>query len=182
QLRSKQVLAVRALINRVSWLDGTLSWENGRVVWHHRDQSVVPEVRDIARTQRALNKIAGYRGAARQVLGDWESWLAARRSRLTLAKYLSQFVVVDLHRFVAKAQSRDMEAIDRLASLITVEALCANKMSISPSAAVVAIGEAAMDSLRRQYDDMRLPLEARMLAAMSLGTICRAKGQLGSTT
>ena len=40
QLRSKQVLAVRALISRVSWLDGTLSWENGRVVCWYDDGTV----------------------------------------------------------------------------------------------------------------------------------------------
>src|SRR4030095_1217755 len=112
QLRSKQVMAVRALVARVSWLDGKLHWDDGRVSWHHKDQIIFPEVRDIARTQRALNKIAGYPGAARQVLGDWEGWLAAKRARLALAKQLSVVTVADLTSLMKTAKSREVAAIE----------------------------------------------------------------------
>src|SRR5437867_3238686 len=102
--RPKRVLAVRVLVARVSWLEGKLRWRNGKVIWQHGEYSLAPEARDLARTQRCLNRIEDYPRSAELALGDPAEWLHLRRERLELAKTLRTLSVPDLNTLAKQAR------------------------------------------------------------------------------
>lgn len=169
--KSKHVLAVRMLVARTDWLDGSCRWAEGRVAWGGPQGAFVPEATDFACAQYCLTKIRQYPRASRIALGDSESWMRNRSARLELAKRLRGLPTYDLERLTRLAGKGMTEAIGPLASLLVAEAMCVNPLPDAPSAALLGMGLRAVAPLIGLTRDETLPHPARSLAALVLGAI-----------
>lgn len=165
--RSRRVLAVRMLVAKTAWLDGTPCWREGRVAWEAGKVSFYPGPADLARTQRSLHKVREQPVSARLALGDVNAWLEQRQRRLEVAKLLSRFRVPDLPRLTEPARRGSVDARRNLAALLTAEALCHNGLPISPAALLAQLG--AVDVLGTTAADELLPTSVRLIAALALG-------------
>ncbi len=169
----RRVLAVRAMAGETAWLDGSIVWHEDRVAWRTEQDTVSPSPADLALVQRRLYQIRRYPVAARIALGDVSAWLERRQARLEAAKRLLRLSAPDLPALARRAAERDSKAMERLAALLTAEALCANEMNTPVSATLVACGPPAEPAVRRLVaDEHKLPA-ARALAALVLGAIRR---------
>jgi hypothetical protein len=168
----KRVLAVRAMAGETAWLDGRIVWREERVVWETGRDIVVPTVATLALAQRRLAQIGKYRRSASRAFGDASEWLAARLSRLELAKRLQAISEPDIPGLVEHAR-KDRRALHRLATLLPAEAYCLNALPASPGEALVACGGAAEAVLREVASDELAPGAGRALASMALGAIHR---------
>lgn len=167
----KRMLAVRAMAGEIAWLDGTLHWHQGRVAWEDtRRGLVIPTPADLALVQRRLNQIGGYHKAATQTLGDSSAWLALRRARLDLARFLHAIVAPDLAELIQHVPTHDPALIQGLVALLPAEALCQG-MPAAPSAALLSCAAAARAPLSQLISNDAAPLPGRALAAMVLGNI-----------
>jgi hypothetical protein len=166
----KRMLAVSAMAGEVAWLDAPLRWRDGRAAWETRRGPVFPDPAALALAQRRLNQIAGYPRAARRALGDLEGWLGLRRLRLGIAKYLAPLRAPDLESLVG---AHDPPALERLARLLSAEALCQGALPASPARALLGSGERALPALHTLIADEAAPHAGRALAAMVLGALAR---------
>jgi hypothetical protein len=168
----KRVLAVRAMAGETAWLEGRMIWRDGRVVWESGRDIVVPTVATLALAQRRLAQIESYPRSANRAFGNASEWLAARRSRLELAKRLQVISEPDIESLVERAH-KDPRAIGRLVDLLPAEAYCLNMLPASPAEALVALGDAAEAPVRERAGDEQAPIAGRALASMALGAIHR---------
>lgn len=168
---SKRALAVRMLIAKTAWLDGQLRWQSGRVVWEQNGIAVAPGVAELSIAQHCHFKIRRYPISADLVLGDHQAWLAYRAARLELAKRLRSLGAPDLPELARRALAGNQEAALRLTELLTAEALCYNRLPVSPAETLAACGVRVAALLVPLVSDEEVPFDARALAALVLGSM-----------
>jgi len=174
----KRVLAVRAMAGETAWLEGRIMWRDGRVTWESDRDVLVPTVATLALAQRRLAQIESYPRSASRAFADPADWLAARRSRLELAKRLQSISEPDILSLVERAH-KDARALARLVDLLPAEAYCLNMLPVSPSEALVALGGAAEAALRETARDEQEPMAGRALASLALGAVHRQRVERG---
>lgn len=171
--KPRRVLAVRMLVAKVAWLDGALYWRDGRIAWVFPERELAPGPSDLARAQRSLHKLRQYPLAGPQALGDAEGWIRARQERLELAKQLAALAAPDLEAVAEAARAGNGAALERLAALLTAEALCLCGLPLSPASVLLAGRERSEPGVRRQAEDGTVPLAGRALALLTLGALHR---------
>lgn len=166
------VWAIRAVVRKISWLDGQPRWQDGRVVWQHPQRGTfVPTPADLARAQRCLVRVQRHAAAARVVVGNVREWLKQQRTRLATAALLQPLAIPDLPALIEQVPGRDPALIEHLSSLLLAEALCTNRLPISPGRMLLACGCAAYPALRQMSRNHTLPTPVIAMAALTLGAL-----------
>lgn len=166
--RGKRVMEVRTWAASMGWLDGRLRWRDGQVAWEWHEGLLTPGPADLARARHRLGKIERSPYAADQVFGDGRAWLARHYARLELAQRLVALRAPDL---LELSHQRGPEVTKRLAPLLEAEALCLDTLPASPSAALLACRDAALQPLIQLIADSAAHDQARALAALTLGAL-----------
>jgi hypothetical protein len=164
------------LVAKIEWLEGVHRWRNGSVCWETATTSLAPGPSDLSRAQRTLNKIRSYPLSAELALGDVDRWLIQRQARLELAKQLARIAGDDIARLAGAARSGKPDAMERVAALLTAEALCLNRLPVSPCATLAACGERALPATLAVMEGAAQPQVARALAALTVGAIRKSAG------
>lgn len=173
--KAQTIRALKLIVKQLAWLDGTMTWVDGRIVYQTKRQIVVVDAALIAQSQRLLNRTRQFWSVASNVFDKPDAWLALKWRQLALAKILKSINGTEFQLLAQKARSANPEAIEAMIPLLTVEALCINDLPDSPALALAIAGQPAQPALMDLAENQEVPLEARALAFMVLGSIHRQK-------
>jgi len=163
---SRKVLAVRALAAKTEWIEGRPVWVDGRLAWPDgRGGLLRPDPALLARTERALTRLAQYPAAVSQAYPA--GWLAERQARWALVKPLTAREGADLRAVAGQARRGCARSLDVLAAWLPLEALGA-ALPVSPGAALAAAGRGGRDRLGALLEAPG-PEAVQALAALALG-------------
>ncbi len=151
------------LIAQTAWLGGEIFWRDGCVVFQVGDKTMQIEEADIARTSRALERLA-----ARDLRRELADTITNRRQKFQYLREIATIEAQDLKTLCSLSRRQNPKAIERLGALLVVESLVPELLESSPTRALALAWPLSQSVLESLAKSEIYPESTRELARFAL--------------